>query len=110
MPIFLCPNCNESVQPVHRAGVELDICPKCRGIWLDRGELEKILDHERTRSGQDANRPEAPRDRDHADQRHLGGHDEERYRREHRPHDDRERHLNHGGRRKKGLSIFDIFD
>jgi Zn-finger nucleic acid-binding protein len=27
-----------------RAGVEIDYCPKCRGVWLDRGELDKIID------------------------------------------------------------------
>jgi len=27
-----------------RSGVEIDYCPKCRGVWLDRGELEKIID------------------------------------------------------------------
>ncbi|MDW8261929.1 MAG: zf-TFIIB domain-containing protein [Phycisphaerales bacterium] len=30
-----------------RQGVEIDVCPKCRGIWLDRGELDKILDRAR---------------------------------------------------------------
>ncbi|MHA3915073.1 TFIIB-type zinc ribbon-containing protein [Halovulum sp. GXIMD14793] len=27
-----------------RSGVEIDYCPRCRGVWLDRGELEKIID------------------------------------------------------------------
>jgi len=27
-----------------RAGVEIDYCPKCRGVWLDRGELDKIIE------------------------------------------------------------------
>jgi Zn-finger nucleic acid-binding protein len=31
------------MQNVNRSGVELDMCPGCRGVWLDRGELEKIL-------------------------------------------------------------------
>jgi Zn-finger nucleic acid-binding protein len=31
------------MQEVRRHGVEIDICPKCRGVWLDRGELEKLL-------------------------------------------------------------------
>jgi Zn-finger nucleic acid-binding protein len=37
-----------------RQGVEIDYCPQCRGVWLDRGELDKILE----RSAQDA--PSAP--------------------------------------------------
>lgn len=40
-----CPVC-EGVDLVmsERQGVEIDYCPKCRGIWLDRGELDKILE------------------------------------------------------------------
>jgi len=43
MPLLLCPNDNGSMQSVQRSGVEFDICPTCRGVWLDRGELEKLL-------------------------------------------------------------------
>lgn len=43
MPLLLCPNDNGSMQTVQRSGIEFDICPTCRGVWLDRGELEKLL-------------------------------------------------------------------
>ncbi len=43
MPMLLCPNDNGSMQTFHRSGVEFDICPICRGVWLDRGELEKLM-------------------------------------------------------------------
>ena len=43
MPLLICPNCNESMQEVRRNDVQIDMCPKCRGVWLDRGELEKLL-------------------------------------------------------------------
>jgi uncharacterized protein len=43
MPLLLCPNDNGPMQTVQRSGVEFDICPTCRGVWLDRGELEKLL-------------------------------------------------------------------
>lgn len=39
-----CPNCNEVLVMTERQGVEIDYCPKCRGIWLDRGELDKIIE------------------------------------------------------------------
>ena len=39
-----CPNCNETLVMSERQGVEIDYCPKCRGVWLDRGELDKIID------------------------------------------------------------------
>lgn len=39
-----CPVCVESqLNPQIRSGVEVDVCPSCRGIWLDRGELEKLV-------------------------------------------------------------------
>lgn len=39
-----CPVCNETLTMTDRQGVEIDFCPKCRGVWLDRGELDKILE------------------------------------------------------------------
>jgi hypothetical protein len=42
---LLCPKCAEVLMVFERAGVEVDICPKCRGVWLDRGELEKVLEN-----------------------------------------------------------------
>lgn len=44
MPLLVCPNCDVGMTNVQRSGVEIDICPKCRGVWLDRGELEKLLE------------------------------------------------------------------
>lgn len=41
---MLCPICNVDLLLAERQGVEIDYCPKCRGIWLDRGELEKIIE------------------------------------------------------------------
>lgn len=41
---MLCPRCQVDLAMTDRQGVEIDYCPKCRGIWLDRGELDKILD------------------------------------------------------------------
>jgi Zn-finger nucleic acid-binding protein len=39
-----CPTCNETLVMADRNGVEIDYCPKCRGVWLDRGELDKIIE------------------------------------------------------------------
>jgi Zn-finger nucleic acid-binding protein len=39
-----CPNCNTTLLISDKQGVEIDYCPSCRGIWLDRGELEKIME------------------------------------------------------------------
>ncbi len=37
-----CPTCNTLLLISDRQGIEIDYCPQCRGIWLDRGELDKI--------------------------------------------------------------------
>ncbi|HEY9281936.1 MAG TPA: zf-TFIIB domain-containing protein [Pyrinomonadaceae bacterium] len=51
-----CPHC-ESVRLVmsERQGIEIDYCPQCRGVWLDRGELDKII--ERAGAGTQAGAP-----------------------------------------------------
>jgi len=40
-----CPQCtDQSLLMSERQGVEIDYCPKCRGVWLDRGELDKLIE------------------------------------------------------------------
>lgn len=40
-----CPACPDTVLVMsERQGVEIDYCPQCRGVWLDRGELDKLID------------------------------------------------------------------
>jgi uncharacterized protein len=39
-----CPNCKVPLVMSDRQGIEIDYCPQCRGIWLDRGELDKIIE------------------------------------------------------------------
>lgn len=41
---MLCPVCNVELLMSQKNNIEIDYCPKCRGIWLDRGELEKIVE------------------------------------------------------------------
>ena len=38
-----CPLCNVELVMSERQGIEIDYCPQCRGVWLDRGELDKIV-------------------------------------------------------------------
>ena len=38
-----CPICSVEMKLAQREDVEIDYCPQCRGVWLDRGELEKII-------------------------------------------------------------------
>lgn len=40
-----CPTCPDSTLAIaDRAGIEIDYCPNCRGVWLDRGELDRIIE------------------------------------------------------------------
>ena len=53
-----CPHCAVPLVMSERQGIEIDYCPTCRGVWLDRGELDKIIE----RSARDlaAEAPSAP--------------------------------------------------
>ncbi|MEL6406180.1 MAG: zf-TFIIB domain-containing protein [Chloroflexota bacterium] len=41
---MLCPVCDVELAMAERKGIEIDYCPQCRGVWLDRGELDRIID------------------------------------------------------------------
>lgn len=42
---MFCPVCKEvALLMTERQGIEIDYCPQCRGVWLDRGELDKIIE------------------------------------------------------------------
>lgn len=43
-PSMPCPVCTVPLVMSDRQGVEIDYCPQCRGVWLDRGELDKIIE------------------------------------------------------------------
>ena len=62
-----CPNCNVNLVMTDRSGVEIDYCPECRGVWLDKGELDKIID--RSSQGDRIIQPEksAPEKSDYPD-------------------------------------------
>ena len=39
-----CPKCDVALMMTERQNVEVDYCPNCRGVWLDRGELDKVIE------------------------------------------------------------------
>jgi Zn-finger nucleic acid-binding protein len=45
---FDCPRCGVGLAMSERQGIEIDYCPQCRGVWLDRGELDKIVERAET--------------------------------------------------------------
>ena len=93
-----CPVCDVTLVISSREGIEIDHCPQCRGVWLDRGELDKIIDRAAPSvvGTQPAPPPPPaqPRYRDDDDDRREGG-----YRR-----DDDYR------RRKRRSFLDDLFD
>ncbi len=98
------PNDNTAMQTVDRNGVELDICSGRRGVWLDRGELEKLMEGakaERDRFTRDVDA--FHRDPDDWKKRHPYDAGKRRYERD---DDDRR----YGGGRKKKKREYDIFD
>jgi Zn-finger nucleic acid-binding protein len=66
-----CPKCQTNLMMTDRQGIEIDFCSQCRGVWLDRGELDKLIE-----------RASRYRDDD----------DDERWRSEHRPEHSRDRY------------------
>ena len=100
MPLLMCPNDNAPMQTLERSGVQFDMCPTCRGVWLDRGELEKLMEAAsadgRASAPQAATPPHQPwggqPQQPYRDDRYRGDDDDYRY------------------KKKKRMDIFDIFD
>ena len=66
------PNDNTTLLITERNGIEIDYCPECRGVWLDRGELDKLIE----RTGQGEQRPTYRDDyQDKHDDYHENRHD-----------------------------------
>ncbi|WP_298707260.1 zf-TFIIB domain-containing protein [Chitinophaga sp.] len=91
-----CPNCNETLLMSQRNNVEIDYCPNCRGIWLDKGELDKLLEYDERRSSSSDQRSYDDRSRE--DQRRYDHRDKDYY-------DDRHKYP----KKKKGF-LGDFFD
>lgn len=55
-----CPIDQNTLVISERGGIEIDYCPECRGVWLDRGELDKLIDRAGSGSAAFAGQPDAP--------------------------------------------------
>jgi uncharacterized protein len=94
-----CPVCRVPLVMSDRQGVEIDYCPQCRGVWLDRGELDKIIER-------NAREHAAPPQPGPAPYQPSRGPDRDRGRDHDRDHD---RH--HGGYPKRRKSFLEeLFD
>lgn len=109
MPLLMCPNDNAAMQTLERGGVQFDMCPTCRGVWLDRGELEKLMATATEEGRASAPAPQAqPQAYAPPPQPQPWG--AQPYRDERRYKDDRYRDDDYRYKKKKRDSIFDIFD
>ena len=92
-----CPLCNVDLQMTERSGVEIDFCPQCHGVWLDRGELDKIIEI----SGRLA-----------TGSRQAGDEDDDYEDRSRRKHRDQRRHEDDYSqrRKKRGNSLGELFE
>ncbi|MEM5342829.1 zf-TFIIB domain-containing protein [Paraburkholderia azotifigens] len=102
-----CPVCKTpDLLMTERQGIEIDYCPTCRGVWLDRGELDKLLNQM-----QDEGEP-AHRGGQHGRPHEHDARREQSWGRRHDSYDD-ERHKHDDPRRdphRKKKSLFDMFD
>jgi Zn-finger nucleic acid-binding protein len=106
MPLLMCPNDNSAMQTMSRSGVEFDMCPSCRGVWLDRGELEKLMSAAGAEFAGAAASPQAQRPQDRPPPQRA--YEERRYDDDRRRHDDDDYKYRH--KKRRGMDIFDIFD
>ena len=98
MADLVCPKCQSPMRSYERNGVTVDQCTGCRGVFLDRGELERLVDAESAfyegSAPSSPPPPPPPRERE--------------YEREH--HYDRGHHGHYGKRKKKKSFLDDVFD
>lgn len=89
-----CPVDNTTLLITERSGIEIDYCPECRGVWLDRGELDKLI------QGSESH------DYERRDTRRYDNEDEHHR----RPHHDNEHYGDHHKKQKRESFLGDIFD
>lgn len=87
-----CPKCQAAMRSYERNGVTIDQCQECRGVFLDRGELDRLIDAEEQRYAAppaSERRPDRDDDRSHGDSEHGS---------------------RSGGKRKRGGFLGELFD
>jgi Zn-finger nucleic acid-binding protein len=99
-----CPVCDVPLSISSREGVEIDFCPQCRGVWLDRGELDKVI--ERASAVMATAEPAREYERDYDDRRRYDDRRDYDYDDRRRYDDDR----HYGRKRKKRGFLEDLFE
>ncbi|MBW3641962.1 MAG: zf-TFIIB domain-containing protein [Actinobacteria bacterium] len=94
-----CPTDEETLVLAERQGIEIDYCPRCRGVWLDRGELDKLIER-----AEGERYEAAPLRRDRDDLGGLSRRDRDW------DEDDDDRHRMYGPRRKRKGFLSEMFE
>jgi uncharacterized protein len=115
-----CPNDGQTLAMTTREGIEIDYCPTCRGVWLDRGELDKLIERSAATAAPPAAAASAPAapyvEPPRGDRGYRRDDDDDDERRRYGPggYDNRGGYGGHGdyghGRRKKRSFLGDLFD
>lgn len=95
---LVCPKCQGAMSAYERNGVTIDQCQECRGVFLDRGELDRLIDAEEQRYPAP---PAADQSRDRDGRSYQRGHDDD---------DDDDRGSRFGGKRRRGGFLGELFD
>jgi len=97
---LICPKCQGAMRSYERSGITVDQCADCRGIFLDRGELEHLVDAEQSWQRREPSQRERQRDREIPFPKTFGDGD-----------DDDDRYRGEGDRKRRKRSFFDdLFD
>jgi len=97
---LICPKCQGAMRSYERSGITVDQCADCRGIFLDRGELEHLVDAEQSWQRREPSQREPQRDREIPFPKTFGNGD-----------DDDDHYRSEGDRKRRKRSFFDdLFD
>lgn len=100
-----CPNDDTTLVMSERQGIEIDYCPTCRGVWLDRGELDKIIE----RSQEQSKPARSYEPRLAADQPHPAS-QHKHYQEEARGEYPQQQHSQYHRKKKRESFLGDLFD
>ena len=106
-----CPLDGTELRISDREGIEIDYCPQCRGVWLDRGELDKVLERSARTSPADDRTRDRDRDRDrYSDTDRTRRDDDDRGRSDRDRDSDRDYDRGYGRKNKRRSILEDLLD
>jgi uncharacterized protein len=116
MSAITCPVCQGAFREVLREGILIDVCSQCRGVWLDRGELEKLLGLAQGHAPMPSSPPQYQQPPQH--QAPPPQYQQPQYQKPYKYDDDDDDHKKYGydkygqpyKKKKKGFDLGDIFD